>query len=117
MAIDLQVIDMAVAQTTHKMVMGRKEATTVTAVLVEELIDMEVECQPVMKEGIIGVGLVLMTAQAGLLVHHHLTVTDFYCCIFFFSVRNSNAEATLGVVVVGYVGTPSFRQSCWFVVS
>jgi hypothetical protein len=74
----LQVIDMAVAQTTHKMVMGRKEAMTGTAVLVEVLIEMEVECQLAMKEEVIGVGLVLMTALAGLLVHHHLTATDFY---------------------------------------
>jgi hypothetical protein len=94
--IDLQVIDMAVAQTTRKMVMGRKEAMTETVVRVEVLIDMEAECQLVMKEGVIGVDLVLMTAQAGLLVHHHLTATDCYCCMLVFPARDSNAGATLG---------------------
>lgn len=73
----MQVIDMAVAQTTRKMVMGKKEGMTAMAVLAEVLIEMEVEYQLVMKEEVIGAGLLLMTAPAELLGHHHLTVTDF----------------------------------------
>lgn len=78
MEIDL-LIDMAVAQIiTPKMVMARKEDTTgMVVVHVVVLIGMEVECQLEMKEGVIGVDLVRMTAQAGLVAHLHLTVTDF----------------------------------------
>lgn len=76
--IDSQVIDMAVAQITRKMVMARKEGMTGMVVHEEVLIGMEVEWEVVMKEGVIGVDLVHMTAQAGVLVHH-LIATDFYC--------------------------------------
>lgn len=74
--IDLQVIDMALAQTTHKMVMARKEGMTGTVVHEEVLIGMEVEWEVVMKEGVIGVDLVHMIAQAGVLVRH-LIATEF----------------------------------------
>ena len=76
--IDSQVIDMAVAQITRKMVMARKEGMTGMVVHEEVLIGMEVEWEVEMKEGVIGVDLVHMTAQAGVLVHH-LIATDFYC--------------------------------------
>lgn len=79
MEIVLQGVDMLVQIVTHKMVMAKTEAMTGTVVHVELLIGMEeVEWQQETKEGIIGVGLVHMTAQAGVLVHLHLTVTDCY---------------------------------------
>lgn len=97
MEIGLRVIDTGVARITHKMVMARKEDMTGTVVHGEVLIGMEVECQLETKEGVIGVGLVLMTAQAGSVALHHLTATNFYwCMLVVFSMRNSNAEATLG---------------------
>lgn len=78
--IDSQVIDMEVGRiVTRKMVTARKEAMTDMAVHEEVLIGMEVEWQVEMKEGAIGVDLVHMTVQAGVLVHH-LTATDFYGC-------------------------------------
>ena len=74
--IDSQVIDMAVAQITRKMVMARKEGMTGMVVHEEVLIGMEVEWEVVMKEGVIGVDLVHMIAQAGVLVRH-LIATEF----------------------------------------
>ena len=83
MEIDLQVTDMVVARIiTHKMVMAKKEAMTGTVVHEEVVIGMEVEWQLEMKEGIIGAGLVHMTAQAGVLVRPRLTATDCYCWCF-----------------------------------
>lgn len=85
MEIDLLVIGMVVAQIiTHKMVMARREAMTGMAVHEEVLIGMEVEWQLEMKEGATGVGLVHMIARAGVAVHHHLTATDFLCCLLMF---------------------------------
>ena len=74
--IDSQVIDMAVAQITRKMVMARKEGMTGMVVHEEVLIGMEVEWEVVMKEGVIGVDLVHMIAQVGVLVRH-LIATEF----------------------------------------
>lgn len=82
MEIDLQVNDTVVQIVTHKMVMAKIEPMISMAVQEEVMIGMEVVCQLEMKEGVTGVGLVPMTAQAGAVVHLHSTATDCFSLVY-----------------------------------